>query len=194
MRGRGAVVLLVLLAACATASPTRPPSSPDGAGINLSPRVAPRPAGGDPIWLPVIPDAARTQALVDLPLDDTPGGNAQLPDGQLPISIGQDLAVLGDPVIVNGAEWLHVYVVAQPGGSGDVFTWIPAKRGGQDTVSPPRVDDCPPTRDNLSTIAALDAFTRARCLGATPFTVEGSTSISRLETGYGVEPRGSGLR
>ncbi len=188
------MVLLVLLAACASASPTQPRSAPDAGAINLAPRVAPRPAGGDPIWLPLIPNAARARALVDLPLNDTPGGQAQVPDVQPPISIGQDLAVLGDPVIVNGAEWLRVYVVAQPGGSGDVFTWIPAKQEGQDTVSPPQVDDCPPTRDNLSTIAALNAFTRAQCLGPAPFTVEGSTSTSRLEIAYQVKPSWLGPR
>jgi len=134
-----------------------------------------------------IPGALRTQALVDLAAHAAPGGPAQsVLDEANPIKRGQDLVILGDPGSVLG--WLRVYVPQTPRGSGGYFTWIPTSDAGQDTISPPQADNCPPTRDNLSVLSHLDPFTRARCLGAGTFTIEARTSPWSQPVWYGVEP------
>jgi hypothetical protein len=47
---------------------------------------------------------------------------------------------------------------------------------------------CPTTRDNLSTLAALDPFSRARCQGAATFTIEGRTWEAVLPVWYDIQP------
>lgn len=138
-----------------------------------------------------IPNAVPATAMVDLAAHSTPGGPAEPgfddPEG---IEAGRDLVVLGDPVKVGDTSWLRVYVLPRSTGSGpdDIFTWIPGVIDGQDTVRRHEPLGCPPTRDNLSTIAALDPFTRVTCLGSAPFTVEGRTWRADLAVWYDVEP------
>jgi hypothetical protein len=158
-------------------------------------------SGGDDAGIGRIPVAFRTRALLDLAAHATPGGPVQpLLGERLPIERGQDLAILGDPVEVDGTPWFRVYVMPLSTGRSpdDFFTWIPAKESGQDAVSPPVGATCPPTRDNLSTLAALDPFSRARCQGAATFSIEGRTWDAVLPVWYDTKPnwlgpwRGSG--
>jgi hypothetical protein len=97
-------------------------------------------AGGDGVRIDRIPVALRTRALLDLAAHATPGGPARTLLGErTPIEVGQDLAILGDPVEVDGTPWFRVYVMPSSTGRSpdDFFTWIPAKERGQDAVSPP---------------------------------------------------------
>jgi hypothetical protein len=106
------------------------------------------------------------------------------------IERGQDLVILGDSVEVDGTPWFRVYVLPLPTGRSpdDFFTWIPANEGGQDAVSPPVAPTCPTTRDNLSTLAALDPFNRVRCQGTATFTIEGRTGEAALPVWYDTQP------
>ena len=189
--GVAAIVLVaVALSGSVAPGPSATPTAPAGAGIDLSPRVAPRPPGGDGALIGDIPSASRANARVQVSAHATPGGPPlALTGGTLAVTPGQDLAILGDPVAVDGTPWLRVYVLSNAiGGQTDFFTWVPASRDGQDTIRLRVPLGCPPTRDNLSTIAALDPFTRADCLGAASFTVEARTWWADLPVWYDVEP------
>lgn len=191
--GISAAAVVLFVAAALLGSSVLGPSGtavPSGAGIDLSPRVAPRSAGGDAARIADIPAGSRAVALVDLAAHAIPGGPARpLLDGATPIEHDQDLVVLGEPVAIDSVPWLRVLVLPRiNGGPADSFTWIPATSSGRDTIRRREPLGCPPTRDNLSTIAALDPFTRARCLGAAAFTVEGRTWSAALPVSYDIEP------
>src|SRR5437773_12452734 len=84
-------------------------------------------SGGDDVGIGRIPFALRTRALRDLAAHATPGGPVQpLLGERLPIERGQDLAILGDPVAVDGTPWFRVYVMPLSTGRSpdDFFTWI----------------------------------------------------------------------
>jgi hypothetical protein len=185
------VTTTVLLGSCALGPGATP--TPGAGVLDLAPRIANRPAGGDAAWIDHIPAGSWTLAEMDLAAHARAGGPARPVGGDdRPIKQGQRLVILGNAVTVDGTAWLRVYVVPRQRGAdigvGDVFTWVPATRGGRATLSAPEAESCPPTRDNLSTLGALDPFTRARCLGAATVTVEGRTARAYLPSAYDAQP------
>lgn len=100
------------------------------------------------------------------------------------------VVILGDSVIAAGVPWARVYVPAQGGGGGssELFTWLPVAVDGKLRLVDIQTPECPPTRDNLSTLGALDPFTRARCLGSGAFTATGVSGRTSAFVGYDVRP------
>jgi hypothetical protein len=167
-------------------SPTAVPPAP----VDLSPRVASRAAGGDPSWVARMPAVRRTRALVDVDAHATPGGPAQPIFGSTAIERGQDLAVLGDPTVVDGTPWLRVYVLPLTSGAGpdDFFTWIPATDGTHATIGEGTVVTCPDEAGDLASLAGLDPFSRLRCQGAASFTLRGRSWGGVLPVWYSTQP------
>ena len=100
------------------------------------------------------------------------------------------VVILGDAVITGGVPWVRVYVPTYESGAGDrdIFTWLPMSVDGTLHVVDIAETACPPTRDNLSTLGALDPITRTRCLGGASVTVTGATGGQRGPVGYDVDP------
>ena len=106
-----------------------------------------------------------------------------------PYDHAKTVVILGDSVAAAGTEWVRVYVLpVRAVGGGDMFTWIPLAVLGERTLDQIRLVDCPASRDNIGTIAALDPVARIRCLGTESFTVPGVAGEQLVPSGYTVTP------
>jgi hypothetical protein len=189
--GSTRVVVLATLLAVLALGAVRPWLGPSGgpgptAGIDLSARVAPRPTGGDPGLIDRIPVVSLTSALRDL------AAHAAIDGPDLPlfgepdaIEQGQPLAALRRASDAAGTTWLRVYVLPRGIRTSGYFAWIPATSAGEALVDTFTERPCPPAPDNLSFLAWLDPFTRARCLGAASLAIQGRTGLATWAFGSG---------
>lgn len=178
MRKLAVVVAAITFCGCSP-SLTALPSPSRASGLDLTARIAARATGGVPALVERVPQAATTTTLVDLAPHAVPGGpDLLIADQSNVIGKGRTLVILGDAVAAAGTTWLPVYALDDGNGNDwtDFFTWIPTFWQRHPTVDAARTPECPAPLDNLSTLAALDPFTRARCVGATAFTIEGTTA------------------
>jgi hypothetical protein len=186
-----AIVLTMLLGVLALGA-VRPWLEPTGApgpaagGIDLSARVAARPPGGDPGLVARIPAVSLTSALRDLAAHAAIGGPDLSRFGEPDaIERGQPLAVLRRASDAAGTTWLRIYVLPHGNRASGYFAWIPATSAGEALVDAFTERPCPPAPDNLSFLAWLDPFTRARCLGAASLAIQGRTGLATWAFGSG---------
>lgn len=161
---------------------------PSGIAIDLAPRVANRPPGGDPSLIAEIP-SVRFLPTWTTPLYDKPGGTLIDAGGATTMGNGLALAVLGDSVTVGGATWYRAFTIANDqAGPADYFGWIPGSASAAGSLALGAPTTCPVGDSGIAELAALDPFTRARCLGAATFDLEGSTGWFPLPVWYDVTP------
>jgi hypothetical protein len=163
----------------------------DLAPIDVSARIANRPASGDPQLVATVPPTRPARALVEVAGHISAGGPELTDAANAPILIEPafQLTVLEGPIDVDGVSWVRVYVrpdVEQ--GPTDFFAWISTRNSGTDLVAVGDAVPCPAKPFDTAGLATLDPFTRLRCVGSESFTIRGATGPRLLPVWYRVSP------
>ncbi|HXI45205.1 MAG TPA: hypothetical protein VNH13_02795 [Candidatus Acidoferrales bacterium] len=190
--GLAAIALAGCVAVPASEAPTATLGAPPpGVVVDLSPRIAARPAGGDAASIARLPTVSRARTKVPVQVFDQPGGTALrgANNDQLVIDADIDVVVVGGPVVVDARDWYRVYAVPNAShGPVDFFAWIAAGPDGPSPLTDLVAVGCPLVELDIPTLAGLDPFTRARCEGAPGFELDGIAWRQALPVWYDVAP------
>jgi hypothetical protein len=161
---------------------------PAGVSVDLTPRLAPRAVGGEASLLTALPDA-HVLPTWTTELLDAPGGSKIDPGGATQMRGGIAIAVLGDPIASRGSSWYRAFALSnQTSGPADYFGWIPADPDGTGGLALGPRAACPLGDTGIADLSVLDPFTRARCLGAASYDLEGYAGWFPLPVWYDVQP------